>query len=240
MNRQYNVAELKRLLRERKGITRFLTSKGVLPELAEKVTLEFTQSAQEMGALPTILARYIRVTGELTFEKPRTLALVGPTGVGKSTTIRKLAEHYRAQNKKVAIGTEESKDADLTILDTEGCNYYQESRVDALGEYLADFPNVQILLCLSASTKEVDLYGAIHQFSSLQPESLIFTKLDETLTLGTLLNICAKSKLPIRYTAHGYPLPGILEVAKPHQIIRKMLADLNTEEFQKLRYILTK
>lgn len=251
MNRQRNVAKIKRLMEGKKEtysrLRLFLISKGILPSLAEKVSLEFMQSAKEMGVLPQILANYIHTGPDLTFEKKKCIALVGPTGVGKTTTILKLAQHYSEQQKQVAILSLDKKtqsygfpllekpegDFDLILVDTEGCNFYQEKRVDSLGERLAEIPNVEVHLTLSAATKEVDLYGAIHQFSALEPTNLIFTKLDETLTLGTILNICSKCELPIRYVTCGK-----LEVARSLFIVRKMLADLNGEEFQQLRHLL--
>ncbi len=240
MNRQKNVAEIRRLLQEKKEafpkLCRFLVSKGVTQALAEKITVDYIGSAQEVGALPKILATYINTGKEVTFEKKRTLAFVGPTGVGKSITIKKIADHHRNRNVQIVSSSSEIREGfDLTLIDTEGCNYYQEKRVDAIGELLSDIPDVEVHLTLSATTKDVDLYGAIHQFSPLRPTHLIFTKLDETLTLGSLMNVCAKCHLPIRYVAYGYPLPGKLELADGAKIVKKMLADLNQPEFQRLR-----
>ena len=240
MNRQKNVAEIRRLIQEKKQtfpkLARFLVSKGVAPALAEKITIDYISSSQEVGALPKILASYLKIGKEITFEESKVLAFVGPTGVGKSITLLKIANHH--SNKKVQIISKREdyqEGFDLTLIDTEGCNYYQENRVDEIGEFLAEFPTLEVHLCLSATTKDVDLYGAIHQFSPLRPTHLIFTKLDETLTLGSLMNVCAKCDLPIRYVAYGYPLPGKLELANASKIVRKMLADLNQPEFQKLR-----
>ena len=52
--------------------------------------------------------RFLRVTGPLKLEagKPKVLAVVGPTGVGKTTTVAKLAAHYAGlERKNVAIIT---------------------------------------------------------------------------------------------------------------------------------------
>ncbi|MFN0065385.1 MAG: ATP-binding cassette domain-containing protein [Chlamydiales bacterium] len=265
-DRRKNVAEIKRLLEEKKEllprVTDFLIAKGVQRSLAAKIGIEFVRERAEIGTLPAIITRYIRTSPDLDFRQKRCIALVGPTGVGKSTTILKLAGLYR--DKKVGIlaldkekagtslqfekgiignnvslheGIEKTEGYDLILLDTGGCNFYEEGRVDALGELLTSFPSVEVHLTLSAATKDVDLYGAIHQFSPLQPTHLIFTKLDETLTLGSLINVCAKTELPIRYITYGYPLPGKIEIAEPKNIVKKMLANLNAKEFQILRYL---
>lgn len=268
MERKKNVAEIKRLMQERReaagaclSLTRFLASKGVARPIAEKIALEFSQNGCELSRLKNCLVEQIRTAGELSF--PSRLALIGPTGVGKTTTLLKLADYYRRQKKKVAIAamdyeksgayaqlqryadewgialhrSPDQAQGDLVLIDTTGCNYYQPSRVDRLGEQLSACGSVEILLTLSASTKDVDLFGAIHQFSPLQPASLAFTKLDETLASGVLINVSAKTDIPIRYVAYGYPLPGEIQLADPHEITHKILTEFNQNEFNYIRYL---
>ena len=242
MNRQRNVAEIRRLIEEKKQafpkLARFLISRGVTSSLAEKIAMDYMGSAQEAGALPKILARTIRTGEEISFERPRLIALVGPTGVGKSITLSKIAAHHADKKVQIISRPDGYREGfDLTLIDTEGCNFYQEKRVDAIGALLADLPKAEVHLCLSATTKDVDLYGAIHQFSPLRPNHLIFTKLDETLTLGSLINVSARCTLPIRYVTYGYPLPGHLELAQGLNIVRKMFADLNEPAYQQLRIL---
>ncbi len=278
---------------ERKGgmhaTARFLVSKGICAALADDISQELTDEDKEIfetthepaealrkthfkEALPQLLQmshlkekimQRLRITGELCLEKPRKLVLVGPTGVGKTTTLMKLASHYLKQNKKVALvtldvgkkrvlekwaelqkipffATVPHTHFDLLLIDTEGCNFYQPNRVEALGDKLATcVGDAEVLLTLSASAKEVDLYGAVHQFSPLKPSSLVFTKLDETLAAGVLVNVCAKTDIPIRYISFGYPLPGDLQVADAKLITHKILTDFNKEEFQILRQLST-
>jgi len=264
MNVKRNVSEIKRLFLERKeasqAILRFLTSKGISPIIAEEILMQVSQEGKEMGQIQEALASRLHVTGELTFECPRKLTLVGPTGVGKTTTLLKLADYYIRQKKSVALMTLDSAkqdflrnwaekkailfkekadtSVDLLLIDTEGCNFYLPNRVDDLGEQLAELgEGVEVVLTLSAAAKEVDLYGAVHQFSSLCPSSLAFTKLDETLATGVIVNVSAKSDIPIRFIAYGYPLPGEVQIAHAKNITHKILTDFNKEEFQFLRQL---
>lgn len=252
---------------ERKGsihaLRRFLISKGISAALADEISLELSNEGKEIAQVKEKIMQRLRVTGELSFGKPRALVFIGPTGVGKTTTLMKLASHYMKLKKKVAlVSMDEGKKTglerwaetrqipffnkppqasfELLLIDTEGCNFYQPNRVEALGEQLAlCAEGAEVILTLSAAAKEVDLYGAIHQFSSLSPTSLVFTKLDETLAAGVLVNVCAKTDLPIRYISFGYPLPGELQVADVKSITHKILTDFNKEEFQVLRQLST-
>jgi flagellar biosynthesis protein FlhF len=264
MQLKRNVSEIKRLFQERREATqalvRFLTSKGIAPSIAEEIVNTLAQEGKEMGGIKEVVAGRLHVTGELAFGRPHKLAFVGPTGVGKTTTLLKLAQHYLNQKRKVSLMTldeakkealqtlaekqgilvVESVDAaeDILLIDTEGCNFYLPNRVDALGEKIAEAgEGIEVVLTLSAAAKEVDLYGAVHQFSPLCPSSLVFTKLDETLASGVLVNVSVRTDLPIRYIAHGYPLPGEVQVADPKDITHKILTDFNKEEFQFLRQL---
>ena len=198
-------------------------------------------------------------------KNPKMVAFVGAAGVGKTTLVLKLADYYaREKNKKVALVTldqekggaynqvekyskswkmplftdlkEISKEeVDLILIDTSGCNTYEPDKVHALANALFHHPDLEVHLALSAAAKEVDLYGALHQFSSLNPSSLLFTKFDETLSAGAVINLSSKVDIPISFVAYGYPLPGKVEIADPKVIAHKILTDLNQEQFHFLR-----
>jgi len=102
------------LLPEDSPLSRELASSGVSTELIRKIvdtlnTLPLESGNQTVkGRLSETLGRLIKFAGTLKLKKnsPRIIALVGPTGVGKTTTTAKLAAMY-ALNKgnKVALIT---------------------------------------------------------------------------------------------------------------------------------------
>jgi flagellar biosynthesis protein FlhF len=102
------------LLPEDSPLSRELASSGVSTELIRKIvdtlnTLPLQSGNQSVkGRLSETLGRLIKFAGTLKLKKnsPRIIALVGPTGVGKTTTTAKLAAMYALnRGNKVALIT---------------------------------------------------------------------------------------------------------------------------------------
>jgi flagellar biosynthesis protein FlhF len=97
------------------GILYELRTAGIGEELCGTLMKSLQQSAGEAdgkeklrSGIKTILAAMIRCAGQPRLKKrgPKLIALVGPTGVGKTTTIAKLAALYTLKKKaKVALVT---------------------------------------------------------------------------------------------------------------------------------------
>ena len=84
-------------------------AQDIIRSLNEAVPSQDIENAPVVrGYLERHLKRLLKVSGEiqLTHGSPKTVAFVGPTGVGKTTTIAKLATHYSlARRKKVGLIT---------------------------------------------------------------------------------------------------------------------------------------
>ena len=197
---------------------------------------------------------------DLTPGKNKIAAFVGPTGVGKTTTIAKLAANYALEKKKkvalVTIDTyriaaveqlkiysniigiplksvsspEELKqvlaefaDKDLILIDTAGRSQRDQSHIDEIkGFFEQPFP-VEISLVMSITCKEHNLSAVSQQFGFLPIDSIIFTKLDESYTYGSIINQLFKIKKPLAYLTTGQKVPEDIEVATKERIISLVL-----------------
>ena len=81
----------------------------------------------------------------------------------------------------------------------------------------------EIHLVLSVTTKLADQLHAIRRFSIVPINRIVFTKLDESNTPGTMLNIISKVKVPVSYLAVGQNVPEDIEVAEPGKLANLML-----------------
>lgn len=261
--------------------SKFLWGKGVdvgIAKTLKDAVASYHDNASRINALKDEIAKRIVTTGPLTLHKgtPSLVAIVGPTGVGKTTALAKIATQYsqelhrnvgvisldtqkvgaREQIKGLmepiqcpvitASSTFELTEAvaafrnhDLVLLDTAGVSQYSLQDLDNLADTLSILKGVTVLLAVSATTKDVDLYSTIERYSCCHVDSLIVTKLDETIQHGILLNLCVKTGAPIRYLSSGQRIPQDLGVADGDQIARSILVKNNAQEYDRFRQLVT-
>jgi len=194
-------------------------------------------------------------------DKPRVVALIGATGVGKTTTIGKLAAGFSIVDKrKVALITADTyrvaaveqlrtfgeiigvpvevvmtptallealdlhADKELIFIDTAGRSPHHELHMSELRAFLDMAKPDFTMLVMSASTQFADQLKIYERFEGLTTH-LIFTKLDETGSAGSLLNILGQTTLPTAYMTNGQNVPNDIEAATPNRMARYILGE---------------
>ncbi|MHC1725543.1 MAG: AAA family ATPase [Syntrophobacteraceae bacterium] len=185
---------------------------------------------------------------------------LGPTGVGKTTTLAKVAAYlkikrqlevgvvsldtYRigavdqlqtyanilevpfivAQSKAELAGSlEEYRHCDVILVDTTGRNFLQREHVQRLQSLFEDDHKFNHFLVLSATAKDEDLKQTIIHFREMDINSLIFTKLDETVHHGCMLNQLLRFDYPLSYMGTGQRVPEDIEPATQKRILSFLL-----------------
>jgi flagellar biosynthesis protein FlhF len=186
---------------------------------------------------------------------------VGPTGVGKTTTLAKLAarEQHRLGDVSLVttdtfrIGAEDqlriyagllavpfgvARSADELAQQAKGWRG-RRVLVDTAGRSrrdpgpLADLCRLRerlgirarVHLVLSATTKDVDLRAEVERYAPLRPDSLIFTKLDESDSLANVANLLLDSGAPpLAWLGTGQRVPEDLAFPEPRSLAEQMLA----------------
>lgn len=180
--------------------------------------------------------------------RPRTIALVGPTGVGKTTTVAKLAATFKLrQNKKIGLITIDTyriaavdqlrtyagiigvplqvvlspdemrqalakcRDCDAVLIDTAGRSQRDDARLTELASFLAAAEPHDVHLVLSSTCSQAVLMEAVERFSAIRTDSIIFTKLDEAVSFGVLLNVLRKVNKKLSYITTGQEVPHQIE-----------------------------
>lgn len=201
-------------------------------------------------------------TIELSENKPKFVFFIGPTGVGKTTTIAKIASGFKMnKNTKMALITsdtyriaaveqlriyanilgvplkviysaeelsqskEEFNDYDIVLIDTAGRSHKNTEQKDDLEALLntIDDSMKEIYLVLSATTKYKDLVRITETYSTIANYRIIFTKLDETICMGNILNVRMMTGAPLSYAAWGQNVPNDIGRLDAQFVAKKLL-----------------
>lgn len=194
--------------------------------------------------------------------RPKFIFFIGPTGVGKTTTIAKIASKFKIKDKcnvafltadtyriaaveqlrtyanilgvplSVVYSSEEMKQAaadftdfDLVFVDTAGRSHRNKEQRDDLEALISAIPEEdrEIYLVLSATTKYQDLVKITEVYKDIANFSIIFTKLDETTTIGNIFNIRMLTQAPLSYATYGQNVPDDISKIDTQSIAKQLL-----------------
>jgi len=219
----------------------------------------------------TILRKMVPIRKEkpLMVGRKKVMMLVGPTGVGKTTSIAKLAARYSfllekkykvglivldtyrigaveqlmqyARMMKLGIETvvdppefsnalDALKYCDYILIDTMGSSPYDKGKIEKIYECLnmnnTEY-NVDVVLVMPSSIKYEDLKITYENFEALGVDTLMFTKLDETMSFGNIFSLAYETKKPISYFSVGQEVPEDLVCASNDFLIECLLHGFN-------------
>ncbi len=219
----------------------------------------------------TILRKMVPLRRESmpTVGSKKVIMLVGPTGVGKTTSIAKLAARYSyLMDKKYKVGLvvldtyrigaveqlmqyarmmklgietvvdppefssalESLRYCDYILIDTMGSSPYDKNKIEKIYECLnanTTEYSVDVVLVMPSSIKYEDLKVTYDNFSSLGVDTLMFTKLDETMGFGNIFSLSYETKKPISYFSVGQEVPEDLVTASSDFLVECLLHGFN-------------
>lgn len=118
---------------------------------------------------------------------------------------------------------------DLIFIDTTGRSPNDKKGLFIMEKHLSGIPaeEKEVYLILSASTKSLDLYHTYEKYSIFKPDKFIFSKIDESLSLGNIFNLKMKTDIPVAYFTTGQRVPEDIEIAYPRKFARRVFLDYN-------------
>jgi flagellar biosynthesis protein FlhF len=111
-------------------------------------------------------------------------------------------------------------DKDLLLIDTAGKSPKETGYSDQLKEVLQSLGDVETQLVLSVTAQEKVFQESVKQFSALGIDRVLFTKIDEGMSFGALLNFSLRTRIPFSYFTMGQRVPEDIEVANKEKVIK--------------------
>jgi flagellar biosynthesis protein FlhF len=194
--------------------------------------------------------------------RPRTIAFVGPTGVGKTTTLAKIAatmtlreeirvglvtaDTYRiaavdqlrtyadilglrlevaSDPAEMRAALDRCSDLDAVLIDTPGRSQNDADRIADLRALIDAARPHETHLVLSGTAAERVLLREAEAFSTLGPDRVVLTKLDEAVTFGMLVSVVRRIGRRISWVTTGQEVPNDVERATSERLANLMLGE---------------
>jgi flagellar biosynthesis protein FlhF len=240
-------------------ILRELTEIGITHDLAEHLVRQLPEDTDLTFARRFTIAglsQYLKVTGDRWLDDGGRVAFAGATGVGKTTTLAKIAVRWVLRHGPrdialiagdcVRIGAQDQlkslaqllgvpvytpeRFADLpslltrlnerlVLIDTPGSSV----RDPQLGSRLAVLANsaskLETALVIAASTQAGAIEESVRHFTPANPSCCVLTKLDEAASLGGVLSILIRARMPVSYMSEGQRVPEDLRPARALELV---------------------
>jgi len=191
--------------------------------------------------------------------KTKVVSVVGPTGVGKTTCIAKLAiiakllhnldvglisvDTYRlgaidqlrifseVSNIDMLIAYEPEempgllnsfKNKDIVFIDTAGRSQKRNDQLVKTKKYLEDIKIDETFLALSSTSSTKNLFDTAEKFKVFNYGSFIFTKIDEGVSFGNILNVVTNFNVPVSFLSNGQVIPDDI-ISADSEFISKLI-----------------
>ena len=240
-----------------------LVGMGIDKDVAEQMACfipDDVSRQQGWKALLQMVEDQMQTTNNEILRQGGVYALVGPTGVGKTTTVAKLAalgaqkygadkvalittdtyrigayEQLATYGRIIGCGVKQVKDANelaevlyhlrnkrLVLIDTAGMSQRDLRLTEQLNTLMRNQRvDIRSYLVLSATAQINVLQETVRHFKKVQLSGCIFTKLDESLSLGEIISIAIQNRLPIGYLTNGQRVPEDIRVANAEKLVKK-------------------
>jgi flagellar biosynthesis protein FlhF len=240
-------------------ILRELTEIGITPELAEHLVRQLPEDTELTFARRFTIAglsQYLKVTGDRWLDDGGHVAFAGATGVGKTTTLAKIAVRWVLRHgprdialiaaDSVRIGAQDQLQSlaqllgvpvytpekfeslpslltrlneRLILIDTPGTSVRDPQLASRLTVLANSASKLETALVLAASTQAGAIEEAVKHFAPANPSCCVLTKLDEAASIGGVLSILIRARLPVSYMSEGQRVPEDLRPARALELV---------------------
>ncbi len=213
----------------------------------------FIEDSNLENYLISSMASLIPTTSfKITKDVTKKIALVGPTGVGKTTCIAKLAVISKIIHKlkvglisidtyrlgaidqlrifseisdiemEIAYEPEDMpklikklKNKDLIFIDTVGRSQKAKQNLESIKKYLDAAGVDETILVVNSTSSTRTLNDIAEKFGIFNYKSVIFSKVDEAVAYGNIMNLSVSHNIPVMFLTNGQTIPDDIVSVNP-------------------------
>ncbi len=238
-----------------------LLALGLNEQIADQIAGYVPEQSHEKEAwlqATQLISQQINTTQNDIINRGGVVALVGPTGVGKTTTIAKLAagfsqvhgsdqvalistdtfriagfEQLATYGKIIGCQVSLAKDSHaldillqqyskkkLILIDTAGMGQRDMRLAEQLTALVSNARvRIRNYLVLAANTQQGVMQENVDRFKKVPLSGCIYTKLDESISIGEIITTSIQNGLPIGYLTDGQRVPEDIKVANAEKLV---------------------
>jgi flagellar biosynthesis protein FlhF len=132
-----------------------------------------------------------------------------------------VAFHVVDTGRGLVQALDEHRNKGLIFIDTAGFSLQELAGGCETAEILASRDDIQTHLVLPASMRSADMTRTLASYRAFRPARLVFTRIDETETVGPLLSMAAEC--PVSFLGTGQRVPEDLLEGKEFAIESRLL-----------------
>ena len=240
-------------------ILRELTEIGISQDLAEHLVRQLPEDTELTFARRFTIAglsQYLKVTGDRWLDDGGRVAFAGATGVGKTTTLAKIAVRWVLRHgprdialvaaDSVRIGAQDQLQSlaqmlgvpvytpekfehlpsllarlneRLILIDTPGSSVRDAQLANRLAVLSNSASKLETALVLAASTQAGSIEESVKHFAPANPSCCVLTKIDEAASLGGVLSVLVRARMPVSYMSEGQRVPEDLRPARALELV---------------------
>jgi flagellar biosynthesis protein FlhF len=99
----------------------------------------------------------------------------------------------------------------LALIDTPGLSLADMEGISELARFFSRRPEIEKHLVLRSDARSADMLHVVSRLSSLDPARLLFTGVEEALSLSAMVETLMRSRIPAMFAGTGQDIPDDIE-----------------------------
>jgi flagellar biosynthesis protein FlhF len=132
---------------------------------------------------------------------------------------------YRAivSQDELLVAIQDMSQCARIFIDTPGVSSRDQAQIRRLQNLISAVPGVKVELVVSATTRDLELREQGKAFSGLTPGSLMFSRLDETYSYGSIFSLSNRLSIPVSVFSTGRKVTEQWENATAERLTASIL-----------------